>query len=221
MKYDFKDVIMVGLVAVIFVWVIWFTRDTTPDVEPIPEPKPYVSVSEQFMQDVKNLPDPKEEEEAPTEETKFWRNEDPFEPSDFIPLSYEDQISLHHICKLNHVPIAYALAIIDTESHFDETAVGSCGEVGVFQINPVNWARFEAQDIDVHQMTGNLEAGVMMLREALDAYMEMDKATMVYKCGLGRARELINEGVRLEVCDEVSSLTMFYEEVLGICDLEE
>lgn len=221
MKYDFKDVIMIGLVAVIFVWVIWFTRDTTPDVEPIPEPKPYVSVSEQFMQDVKNLPDPKEDEEAPTEETKFWRNEDPFEPSDFIPLSYEDQISLHHICKLNHVPIAYALAIIDTESHFDETAVGSCGEVGVFQINPVNWARFEAQDIDVHQMTGNLEAGVMMLREALDAYMEMDKATMVYKCGLGRARELINEGVRLEVCDEVSSLTMFYEEVLGICDLEE
>ena len=221
MKYDFKDVIMIGLVAVIFVWVIWFTRDTTPDVEPIPEPKPYVSVSEQFMQDVKNLPDPKEEEEAPTEETKFWRNKDPFEPSDLIPLSYEDQISLHHICKLNHVPIAYALAIIDTESHFDETAVGSCGEVGVFQINPVNWARFEAQDIDVHQMTGNLEAGVMMLREALDAYMEMDKATMVYKCGLGRARELINEGVRLDICDEVSGLTMFYEEVLGLCDLGE
>ena len=221
MKYDFKDVIMIGLVAIIFVWVIWFTRDTTPDVEPIPEPKPYVSVSEQFMQDVKNLPDPKEEEEVLTEETKFWRNEDPFEPSDLIPLSYEDQISLHHICKLNHVPIAYALAIIETESHFDETAVGSCGEVGVFQINPVNWARFEAQDIDVHCMTGNLEAGVMMLREALDAYMEMDKATMVYKCGLGRARELINEGVRLDICDEVSGLTMFYEEVLGLCDLGE
>ena len=221
MKYDFKDVIMIGLVAVIFVWVIWFTRDTTPDVEPIPEPKPYVSVSEQFMQDVKNLPDPKEEEEVLTEETKFWRNEDSFEPSDLIPLSYEDQISLHHICKLNHVPIAYALAIIETESNFDETAVGSCGEVGVFQINPVNWARFEAQEIDVHCMTGNLEAGVMMLREALDAYMEMDKATMVYKCGLGRARELINEGVRLDICDEVSGLTMFYEEVLGLCDLGE
>ena len=221
MKYDFKDVIMIGLVAVIFVWVIWFTRDTTPDVEPIPEPKPYVSVSEQFMQDVKNLPDPKEEEEVLTEETKFWRNEDPFEPSDLIPLSYEDQISLHHICKLNHVPIAYALAIIETESNFDETAVGSCGEVGVFQINPVNWARFETQDIDVHCMTGNLEAGVMMLREALDAYMEMDKATMVYKCGLVRARELINEGVRLDICDEVSGLTMFYEEVLGLCDLGE
>ena len=68
-------------------------------------------------------------------------------------------------------------------------------------------------------MTGNLEAGVMMLREALDAYMEMDSATMVYKCGLGRARELINEGVRLEVCDEVSSLAMYYEEIL--CVLEE
>lgn len=217
MRFDRKDVVMMMCAAAAFIWVLIFTRDTTPEPEPVPEPKPYVTVSKQFMKDVQNLPDPKEIEAE--EETNFWRNEEPFEPNDLIPLSAEDQIQLYHICRVNHVPMPYALAIIDTESNFDSTVIGSCGEVGVFQINPVNWYRFEKQGIDVHTMTGNLEAGVMMLRESLDAYMEMDSATMVYKCGLGRARELINEGVRLEVCDEVSSLAMYYEEIL--CGSEE
>ena len=216
MRFDRKDIVMMFCAAAAFIWVLIFTRDTTPEPESVPEPKPYVTVSEQFMKDVQNLPDPKEIEE---EEVNYWRNEEPFEPLDLIPLCAEDQIQLYHICRVQNVPMPYALAIIDTESNFDPDAVGSCGEVGVFQINPVNWYRFEKQGIDVHTMTGNLEAGVMMLREALDAYMEMDSATMVYKCGLGRARELINEGVRLEVCDEVSSLAMYYEEIL--CDLEE
>ena len=216
MRFDRKDVVMMMCAAAAFIWVLIFTQDKTPEPEPVPEPKPYVTVSEQFMKDVQNLHDPKEIEVE--EETNFWRNEVPFEPTDFIPLSAEDQIQLYHICRVNHVPMPYALAIIDTESNFDSTAVGSCGEVGVFQINPVNWYRFEQKGIDVHTMTGNLEAGVMMLREALDAYMEMDSATMVYKCGLGRARELIAEGVRLEVCDEVSSLTMYYEEILCVSE---
>ena len=217
MKFDRKDVVMMMCAAAAFIWVLIFTQDKTPDLEPVPEPKPYVTVTEQFMKDDQNLPDPKEIEAE--EETNFWRNEEPFEPNDLIPLSAEDQIQLYHICRVNHVPMTYALAIIDTESNFDSTAIGSCGEVGVFQINPVNWYRFEKQGIDVHTMTGNLEAGVMMLREALDAYMEIDSATMVYKCGLGRARELIAEGVRLEVCNEVSSLAMYYEEIL--CGSEE
>lgn len=220
MRFEKNDVVMMIVAAAAFIAVLVFTRDKTPDVEPIPEPTPYVTVSEQFMRDVKNLPDPKPIEKEDEEEPfTYWRNEDTFQPCDTIPLLAEDQIQLHHICKVNHVPMAYALAIIHSKSFFDETAVGVCGEVGVFQINPINWYRFEQKEIDVQTMTGNLEAGVMMLREALDTYMEMDKATMVYKCGAGRAKELIEEGVRLEVCDEVSSLTMMYEELL--CGSEE
>lgn len=224
MRFDKRDLMMMVLAAAVFMTTLWMTRDTIPDIEPIPEPRSYVSVSEQFMEDIKKLPDPEpmveEPKEVLTEQTKFWRNEDTFEPLETIPMDAADQISLYHICKVNNVPMAYALAIIESESRFNENAVGSCGEVGVFQIHPINWDRFEAQDIDVHCMTGNLEAGVMMLREALDAYMEMDKATMVYKCGAGRAKELINEGVKLEICDEVSGLTMFYEELLS-CGSEE
>ena len=186
MRFDRKDVVMMICAAAAFIWVLIFTQDKTPDLEPVPEPKPYVTVSEQFMKDVQNLPDPKEIEEE--EETIFWRNEVPFEPTDFIPLSAEDQIQLYHICRVNHVPMPYALAIIDTESNFKVDVVGSCGEVGVFQINPVNWYRFEKQGIDVHTMTGNLEAGVMMLREALDSYMEMDSAIRMHRNCMRRQR---------------------------------
>ena len=209
---DKKDLVMISIVAVAFFGVLCLFPKKTVDIE-IPEPTPYISVREQFMNDIKNLPDPVEEDPIiePT-----WRNEDIYEYNPLIPLSEEDQKSLYYICKRNNVPMSYALAIMDSESGFRAEAVGSCGEVGVFQIHPVNWDRMEARDIDVHCMTGNIEAGVLMLREALDTYMEMDKATMVYKCGAGRAKELIDQGVKLDICDEVSGLAMYYEEILNI-----
>jgi hypothetical protein len=210
---DKKDIVMISLVAVLFFGALWFTRDTIPDPEPVPETvEPYMSVRDQFMQDVEKLPDPIVREET---ETTYWRNTDIYTPNELIPLSDADQTSLYYICKANNVPMSYALAIIESESNFNSEAVGSSGEVGVFQIHPVNWDRMADNEIDVHCMTGNLEAGVLMLREALDMYMEMDKATMVYKCGPGRAKELIDQGVRLGICDEVSSLAMFYEELLN------
>lgn len=210
---DKKDLVMISIVAVLFFGILWMFPKKPVDIE-IPEPKPYISVREQFMQDVRNLPDPVEED--PIVEQSYWQNEDVYEYNPLIPMTEEDQKSLYYICKQNHVPMSYALAIIESESGFRAEAVGSCGEVGVFQIHPVNWERMEDKDIDVHCMTGNLEAGVLMLREALDMYMEMDKATMVYKCGAGRAKELIDQGVKLDICDEVSGLAMYYEEILNI-----
>lgn len=210
---DKKDLVMISIVAVVFFGVLWMFPKKPVDIE-IPEPTPYISVREQFMQDVKNLPDPVEEET--NVEPLYWKNEDVYEYNPLIPLAEEDQKSLYYICKQNNVPMSYALAIMDSESGFRAEAVGSCGEVGVFQIHPVNWGRMEDKEIDVHCMTGNIEAGVLMLREALDLYMEMDKATMVYKCGAGRAKELIDQGVKLDICDEVSGLAMYYEEILNI-----
>lgn len=208
---DKKDLVMIFIVAVVFFWVLWLFPKKTEDVEEYEPTTPEISVREQFMQDIKNLPDPVEEDPIiPT-----WRNEDVYTYNPLIPMSEEDQKSLYYICKQNNVPMSYALAIIDSESDFKSDAIGSSGEVGVFQIHPVNWDRMEDKDIDVHCMTGNLEAGVLMLREALDMYMEMDRATMVYKCGPGRAKELIDQGIKLDICDEVSGLAMYYEELLN------
>lgn len=216
MKFEKKDVIFMWFTAIVFV--AYLISSTISELKPkqpiVYEVKPEITIHEQFMRDIKKLPDPVGSYE-PKEEVEFWRNTDPFQANELIPLSEADQISLHHICKVNHVPMSFALAIIDTESNFDENAVGNCGEVGLFQINPVNWERMAEKDIDVHCTTGNMEAGVLMLREALDTYMEMDKATMVFKCGAGRAKELIDADIKLEVCDEVSSLAMYYEELLN------
>lgn len=113
------------------------------------------------------------------------------------------------------VPMAYALAIIDTESRFDREAEGALGEVGLFQVHPVNWSRMEKEHIDVFDTKGNLEAGVIILAECFNQYHELDKATMAYKCGQTRAAELIEQGIRLNVCDEVAELTMYYEGLLN------
>ena len=67
MRFEKNDVVMMIVAAAVFIAVLVFTRDKTPDVEPIPEPTPYVTVSEQFMRDVKNLPDPKPIEEEDEE----------------------------------------------------------------------------------------------------------------------------------------------------------
>ena len=206
-----NDVVMIVLVAVVYFGILFATWDSVPELEPIPEtPASTMSVREQFMKDVAELPDPAE----PIQE-KFWRNTDTFEPTDIVPLSFADQTTLHYVCKVQKVPYAYALGIIESETHFDWDAVGSCGEVGIFQVHPVNWDRFEAQGIDVHTHTGNIEAGVMILAECLHEFDEIDKSTMAYKCGMGRAKQLISEGVTsISICDTVSGYTMAWEEML-------
>lgn len=204
------DILMTIAVGIVFFGTLAITHDTIPEPEPIPEtPTSTMSVREQFMKDVAELPDPAE----PIEE--YWRNTDTFEPTDIVPLSFADQLTLHYVCKVQNVPYAYALGIIESETHFDWDAVGACGEVGIFQVHPVNWDRFEAQGIDVHTHTGNIEAGVMILAECLHEFDEIDKSTMAYKCGMGRAKQLISEGVTsISICDTVSGYTMAWEEML-------
>lgn len=183
-----------------------------PDVEVVEtvEADP-ITVKEQVMTEIKALPAP-----AVKEDIKTWqRPEDEFIPTDEILLDAADQTTLYYLCKQNNVPMAYALAIMESESDFNWDAVGSLGECGVFQINPVNWEHFESIGIDIHTHAGNLEAGVIMLSECLEHFHEIDGATMGYKCGIYKAKELVAEGVRLSFCDEIVDLTMKYQEVLG------
>ena len=175
------------------------------------------TVEEQLWEDIMKMPVPEEEtiEAIPEVVNATWRRTDMYTPTDEIKLSPEDQTSLYYICKLHNVPMAYALAIIESESQFDWEAIGSIGEVGVFQVNPINWDRFAEIDIDVHTHTGNLEAGVMILAESLREFGEMDAATMGFKCGIYRAHQLLEEGTRLSVCDDVVDACMRYEDILG------
>lgn len=208
------DVIMTAVCA--FVTIVTLAAlpkpKEIPDVEVVEtvEADP-ITVKEQVMTEIKALPAPAVKEDI----TTWQRPEDEFIPTDEILLDAADQTTLYYLCKQNNVPMAYALAIMESESDFNWDAVGSLGECGVFQINPVNWEHFESIGIDIHTHAGNLEAGVIMLSECLEHFHEIDGATMGYKCGIYKAKELVAEGIRLSFCDEIVDLTMKYQEVLG------
>jgi len=204
MKRKYLEYLVLA-VCIAVLAIIYLMPEPEP-LPPIPESQPLGSVEQQFKRDVKAMP---------VIETVTAEVEEEFTPKDDIPLEDCDQVSLYYICKVNKVPMAYALAIIETESNFDYYAVGSRGEVGLFQIHPINWERMKAQDIDVKCTTGNIEAGVMILKESLDRAQELDYATMIYKCGESRATELISEGVKLKTCETVALLTMKYEAILN------
>ena len=189
-------------VITILILVIWPPMDAP---EPNPEEEPYTPVKVQVLKDTPKV--------IHLSTVECQQSE--FKPTDEIGLYYDDQLTLHQLCKENNVPMAYALAIIETESNFRYDAVGSLGEVGLFQIHPINWELFEAKGVDVNTAKGNIEAGVTILAECLNKCKELDASTMYYKCGPSRAQELMLDGVRLKVCDRVALLTMYYEGILN------
>lgn len=135
--------------------------------------------------------------------------------SDRIPLTAQEQEDLYNICQRIGVPMAYCLAIIESETNFDGSCVGSLGEVGLFQIHPVHWGTMTENGIDVHTTSGNMEAGATIIRDCFVTFRDLEAVTMGFKCGKYRAIELISEGVRLEVCKKVTERSAYYEEILA------
>lgn len=134
-----------------------------------------------------------------------------------IPLSQERQYQLLHICNDLNLSPSVALAFIESESGFDENAIGSLGEVGLMQVNPINFERMMI-DYGLHVEDSKLDsmnAGLIILKELIDKYHELDHVTMCYKCGESRGNELLDSGTRLEVCDTIIERTMYWESVLN------
>lgn len=78
--------------------------------------------------------------------------------------------------------------------------------VGYFQIRDVNWGRlYDAYGIDAQTRTGNIDAGVVMIKELCDKYGKKDICQIVtsYKCGESRGEELVNAGIILDAVDAV------------------
>lgn len=134
--------------------------------------------------------------------------------SDRIPLTAQEQEDLYNICQRIGVPMAYCLAIIESETNFDGSRVGSLGEVGLFQIHPVHWDTMAENGIDVHTTSGNMEAGATIIRDCFVTFRDLEAATMGFKCGKYRAIDLISDGVRLDVCKKVTERCIYFEEVL-------
>ena len=106
------DIILtaVAVMLTIFVIIKYPSPRELPEVEAPEAAVLNVSVEEEFIEDVKALPGP-----AIKEEVKTWQRVEEFTPTDEILLDAADQITLYYLCKQNNVPMAYALAIMESD----------------------------------------------------------------------------------------------------------
>lgn len=79
------------------------------------------------------------------------------------------------------VPAWLALAIAERESGFDNNAVGSAGEIGIFQLLPSTAAQL---GVDPRDPTQNIAGGVAFLAQLLNRFGgDTQKAAAGFNCG--------------------------------------
>ncbi len=120
-------------------------------------------------------------------------------PTDLIisgdnALSPELQKVMSEKCEEYGVPYALALAVADQESRFDPDAVSRTNDHGLMQINSINFKWLREKGIDPLTYEGNIEAGVLMLSDALTRYGDVELALMAYNCGDTGAEKLWDAG---------------------------
>lgn len=79
------------------------------------------------------------------------------------------------------VPAWLALNIAQRESGFDNNAVGSAGEIGIFQLKPSTAAQL---GVDPHDPTQNIAGGVAYLAQLLRTFGgDTQKVAAAFNCG--------------------------------------
>ncbi|MBO7357531.1 MAG: transglycosylase SLT domain-containing protein [Lachnospiraceae bacterium] len=127
-----------------------------------------------------------------------------FKPYEFIPLSDDLQIHLNRKCEEMGIDFFLGAALMESESSFIEDAISEDGkDIGLFQIRASVWQKhFEEMDLDIHEPTQNIECGLHILKDLLDKY-PVETALQCYKCGETRGLELLREGIKLGVVDDI------------------
>lgn len=125
--------------------------------------------------------------------------------SDALPIPYDWQDWLRTYAELYGGEQAdevflLALAVAETESRFDMTAVGSLGEIGMFQLLPGPGDAYHgeieaATGLDVHTDAGNIAGGVWKLAGLMKKYGNANDAAMAYNMGEGGAAKARANGV--------------------------
>lgn len=114
--------------------------------------------------------------------------------SDGTLLTYDLQLIMQAYCEQYQVPYALALAVADRESRFNPDAISGTNDFGLMQINKINHGWLNEKGIDPLSYEGNIEAGVLMLSQAIEKYGDYELALMAYNCGDAGAKRLWNEG---------------------------
>ena len=132
---------------------------------------------------------PVAEVETPEEEKPVGIN------CDKVTFDPELQTAMLEFCGKYDLPLALALAVAEHESKFNPCAISSTNDYGMMQINEINFSWLRARGIEPLDRVGNIEAGILMLSEAVKKHNDYGRALMAYNCGDAGAKRLWDKGV--------------------------
>src|ERR1700690_3086870 len=75
---------------------------------------------------------------------------------------------------------AIALAVAQTESGFNQGAIGSSGEVGIFQLMPATAAGL---GVNAYDLAGNIQGGIAYLGQMYSQFGNWNDALAAYNWG--------------------------------------
>lgn len=114
-----------------------------------------------------------------------------------VPLSEETQDFLMMKCEEYEVPVELALGLISVESTFNPTLISSTNDYGLMQVNKINHDRVLTMldKHDIMDIETNIEAGLIILSEALEKGDNIHTSLMVYNQGYAGAKRSWAKGV--------------------------
>lgn len=115
--------------------------------------------------------------------------------SDGQKLDDELKNTMIDMCDKYDLPLALVLAVAEQESRFNPAVVSSTNDYGIMQINKVNFKWLREKGIEPLDNKGNIEAGVLILSEAVKKYSDYGLALMAYNCGDTGAKRLWKKGI--------------------------
>lgn len=110
-------------------------------------------------------------------------------------LDAELQATMIEMCEKYDIPLALALAVAEQESRFNPDEVSKTNDYGIMQINVANFSWLREQGIEPLDYKGNIEAGILMLSQAVKKHGEYNLALMAYNCGDAGAKRLWKKGI--------------------------
>jgi soluble lytic murein transglycosylase-like protein len=107
---------------------------------------------------------------------------------------------------------ALAVEVAIAESSLDQSAIGSAGEIGVFQILPATAA---ALGIDPTDLAQNISGGVSLLRQLLSQFGDTAKALAAYNWGSGNLSPVLSRYGAAWFAHIPSSTQNYINKILG------
>ncbi|MCM1119345.1 MAG: transglycosylase SLT domain-containing protein [bacterium] len=140
---------------------------------------------------------------------------------DFVPLQcsmpQEEQEFLFYLCSGYNIDFCLVMAMIQTESKFDASAVSATDDYGLMQINQNNhdWLTETLGVTDYLDPYQNMRAGCYILRKLFERYQDTELVLMCYNMGENGASRLWENGIyHTDYTEQVLNCQRQYQEQL-------